>query len=204
VTALVLALALASCSGSAGRKDAPTTTAPGAKRDVLVSIGSSATFGDGLDNPLRDAWPQRLYNDEFSLSTVFVNASDRLVTVERSLGQPLSIALEVQATVVVIWLGDLDLAIGVSPSQFESGLDQLVGRLRESGARVLLGNLSHAQAAAAAYDDAIARVAAASGAVPVDLATALAGEPDAGPSAEIGAETSRAVAEAFAAALERS
>jgi len=203
VAALVVALLLASCSGSAGSADAPATTAGPAQREVLVSIGSNATFGDGLDNPLRDAWPQRLYHDAFPRSTVLVNASDRLVTVERALGQPLQIALEVHATVVAIWLGDLDLAVGVDALTFEADLDWLVKRLRDSGARVLLGNLSLAQPGAAAYDDAIARVARTRRATPVDIATALSSHAGIAPSTDIGPDASRAVADAFAAAVAR-
>jgi GDSL-like Lipase/Acylhydrolase family len=204
VAVLVSALTLGSCSGSAGKGDASTATTSRAHREVLVSIGSSATFGDGLDDRLRDAWPQRLYNDAFPISTVFVNAADRLLTVERALGRPLSIALEVHATVAVVWLGDLDLVIGVEPSQFESRLDRLVKRLRDSGARVLVGNFARERPGAVAYDDAISRVAAARGATLVDLASALASDPDVGPSTEVGAATSRAIAAAFGAALARS
>jgi hypothetical protein len=204
VAALVSVLVLASCSDSRRGGDASATTAGRASREVLVSIGSSATFGDGLDDRLRDAWPQRLYNEAFPTSTVFVNASDRLLTVERSLGRPLSIALEVHVTVAVVWLGDLDLALGVEASEFEAGLDQLVARLRESGARVLLGNLARPGAAAGAYDEAITRIAKARGAALVDMASVVSTDSDSGPSAEIGVATSQAVADAFAAALERS
>ena len=204
VAVLVAAVALASCSDSGGRGSAPTSTSTAARRDVLVSIGSSATFGDGLDNPLQDSWPQRLYHDAFPRSTVFVNASDRLVTVQRALGQPLSIALEVHATVVVVWLGDLELDAAVDPAQFATDLDTLVARLRDSGARVFLGNLARSQLGADAYDDAIARVARTRGATLVDLATVLSTEADPGPSADIDAATSRTIASAFAAALTRS
>ncbi|MDQ1534957.1 MAG: hypothetical protein QOF28_2718, partial [Actinomycetota bacterium] len=145
VAVLVSAFALASCSHPTGGGDAPTSTSGAPRREVFVSIGSGATFGDDLDNPLRDAWPQLLYHDAFPRSTVFVNATDRSVTVASALGQPLSIAIEVHATVVAVWLGDLDLEAGVPPSQFEGDLGRLVTRLRGSGARVLLGNLTGTQ-----------------------------------------------------------
>jgi hypothetical protein len=202
VAVLVSSLALASCSHPAGRGDAPTSTSGAPRREVLVSIGSGATFGDDLENPLRDAWPQLLYHDAFPRSTVFVNASDRSVTVASALGQPLSIAIEVHATVVAVWLGDLDLDAGVPPSQFEGDLDRLVTRLRGSGARVLLGNLPGTKSLV--YNNAIARVARTHRAALVDLATALSGHPDAGPSRAVDAATSRTIADAFRAALARS
>ena len=122
-------------------------------------IGSDATFGDGLENPLRDAWPQKLYHEAFARSAVLVNAADRAVRVGRALAVQVPLALEVHATVVAVWLGDTDLEAGFPVPDFEANLDLLVKRLSDSGARVLLGNISRARAGAAAYDDAIARIA---------------------------------------------
>jgi GDSL-like Lipase/Acylhydrolase family len=199
-----LALALASCSHSSGRAAAPGSSTPAARRAVLVTIGSNATFGDGLQTPLRDAWPQKLYHDAFSRSTTFVNAGNRHALVSDARSEQLPLALEVHATVVAMWIGDTDLAAHHSAASFEAGLDAMVARLRASGARVLLGNLSRARAGAGDYDDAIARVAAAHGAIVVDLATALLATPHLGPSSSVNITTSARIAEAFAAALARS
>lgn len=196
-TALVLTLTLGSCSRSSGSSGAPARSATTERRAVLVTIGSAATFGDGLANKLRDSWPQKLYHEAFPTSTVLVNASDRAVTVGRALGQPLALALEVHATVVAVWLGDTDASV----ENFGTSLDLLVERLRDSGARVLLGNLSRDRAGDAAANDAIARIARARGATLVDLTTALSGTPGVGPSSLVDVATSRKIAEAFAAAL---
>lgn len=171
---------------------------------MLVTIGSDATFGDGLANPLRDAWPQKLYHDALARSAVLVNAADRAVRVLGALGDQLSLALEVHATVVAVWLGDTDLEAGFPVPDFEANLDLLVKRLRDSGARVLLGNISRARAGAAAYDDAIARVARSRGATLVDLAAALSATPDVRPSSLVDPATSGRIAQAFAAAFARS
>ena len=124
------ALALASCSShSSGGSGAPATrsgSSSGSGHDVLVTIGSDATFGDGLDNRLRDAWPQKLFHDSFAQSTILINAAQRSTTVERALGQQLSLAIEQHATVVAVWLGDLDLDAGVDTATFEDQLSQLV------------------------------------------------------------------------------
>src|SRR6478672_12620795 len=105
-TALVLMLILGSCSGSSGGPGAHARSATTEPREVLVTIGSRATFGDGIASHLRDSWPQQLYHAAFPESAILVNASDRAVTVGRALGQPLSVALEVHATVVAVWLGN--------------------------------------------------------------------------------------------------
>src|SRR5207244_4254171 len=92
VAALLSALALVACSRPAGPNGASSATSSAPRRDVLVAIGSGATLGDGLDNPLRDSWPQVLYHDAFPRTTVLVNSANRSVTVERALGEAMSIA----------------------------------------------------------------------------------------------------------------
>jgi hypothetical protein len=198
--AVALVLALASCShgSSHGAASTPTTTAP--RTPVLVTIGSDATFGNVL-YPLTDSWPQKLYHEAFPQSTVLVNAADRAVTVDRAGVLQVPLALQEHATVVAVWLGDADLAANFPASAFKANLDSLVKELRDSGARVLLGNLSRARPGAAAYDDAIASVARARGATLVDLATALSATPDIGPGSVVKPTTSTQIADAFAAAL---
>lgn len=205
VAMLMCAVALASCSHSSGDSGSETSgTGSTSAHDVLVTIGSSATYGDGLDNPLRDAWPQVLFHESFAQSTVLINASQRAVTVERALAQQLSLAIEQHATVVAVWLGDLDLESGVDPATFEGQLDTLVEQLTASGARVLLGNISRSEPGAAAYDDAITRVAhgpSAAGVTLVDVAAALSATPEIGPSSDVDASMSVKVAHAFGSAL---
>lgn len=172
---------------------------------MLVTIGSDATFGDGLTNPLRDSWPQKLYHEAFPRSAVLVNASEEgAVTVDRAAAQQVPLAIEVQATVVAVWLGDADFIHLVPVATFESKLGRLVRRLRDSGARVLLGNLSRTPPGAAAYDDAIASVARTDGATLVDVAAALSATPNIAPSSPMDPKTSGKIARAFAAALARS
>jgi lysophospholipase L1-like esterase len=204
VAALALALALVSCSHSSGRAGAPASGSELPRRDVLVTIGADATFGVGLPSPLVDSWPQKLYHDAFAQSTVLVNAAYRSVTVARALAQQLPLALEVHATVVAVWLGDADLASHVSVESFEANLGVLVARLRGSGARVLLGNMSRTGAGAAAYDDAIERVARSRGATLVNLAAALSAFPKVTSNSQVGPAASTKIAKAFAAALARS
>jgi hypothetical protein len=201
--AVVLLLVLAACShgSSHGAASAPSSAAP--RTPVLVTIGSDATFGN-RDDPLTDSWPQQLYHDAFPESTVFVNAADHAVTVDGARLVQLPLALEQHATVVAVWIGDVDLLTGMPPAIFESKLDDLVKRLRKSGAHVLLGNLSTAQSGAADYDNAISSVANAEGATLVDVAAALSATPDLGPSSSVTPAVSARIAAAFAAAIKGS
>jgi GDSL-like Lipase/Acylhydrolase family len=202
--AVALVLVLASCSHGSSHGAASTPTSAATRPPVLVTIGSDATFGIGLDSPLTDSWPQKLYHRAFPESTVLVNAADRSVTVDRAAIAQVPLALEEHATVVAVWLGDADLAANFPASAFESNLNSLVEQLRNSGARVLLGNLSRQRPGAAAYDDAIARVARARGATLVDLASALSASPRVLPGSSVNPTTSALIADAFAAAFARS
>jgi hypothetical protein len=199
---LVCAGALASCSHGSSRGTASPTTSVAPRTAVLVTIGSDATFGNP-DFPLTDSWPQKLYHSSFPQSAVLVNAADHAaVTVNSAISVQVPLALEQRATVVGVWLGDIDLATGIPAAIFETRLDDLVKRLRDSGARVLLGNLSTAQPGAADYDNAIANVARARGATLVDIAAALSSTPDIGPSSSSMTPTiSGRVADAFSAAI---
>ena len=201
----VACVALTSCS----RSEHPTatratsTTAP--RKAVLVAIGSNSAIGaptPGLDPlPLTQTWPQLLYREGFPISTVFVNASNFAVSAERAFTTQVPIAIELHATDVAVWLGDRDFSVD-DVTSFESWLDLLVRRLRDSGARVLLGNLPRRDATAIKFDGAIERVAKARGAILVDLAAALASTPEVMPSSnDLSAETNRTIADAFIAAV---
>ena len=202
VLAVVAVLALVSCSHGSSHGGSPAASSAAPRPAVLVTIGGDATFGDGLDDPLRDSWPQKLYHEAFPESTVLVNAANPgAVTVERATAAELPLALEEHATVVAVWLGDADLRAKLPVATFEANLNDLVESLRDSGARVLLGNISRALRGAAGYDDAIVSVARARGATLVDLASALSATPAVYPSSSVSATTSAEIADAFSAAL---
>ncbi len=196
----VCATALAACSHGSARGAASPTTATAPRPAVLVTIGSDATFGNP-DYALTDSWPQRVYHTSFPQSAVLVNAAGQAATVNAAIFVQVPLAIEQHATVVGVWLGDIDLATGIPAAAFEAGLNDLVKKLRDSGARVLLGNLSTALPGAADYDNAIANVARARGATLVDLGAALAETPDIGPSSSVTPAISTRIAAAFSAAL---
>jgi hypothetical protein len=205
VAVLLGSLVLAACSHSTGRAGTAPSQTSLPHRDVLVAIGSAATFGIGLriEDRLRDSWPQKLYHIAFARSTVLVNASEENATVSEAQSDQIPLALEERATVAVVWLGDDDLKLGEPATAFETDLDTLVARLRAVNVRVLIGNLPPSRSGAAAYNDAIARVASSLGATVVDVAAALTASPGSGPGSTVTPATSTMIARAFAAALAR-
>jgi lysophospholipase L1-like esterase len=64
-------------------------------------------------------------------------------TTEAALRDELPPALAVHPTLATVWLNVDDLVAGVTLSDYEARLDQLVNGLRTAGAKVLLANTPH-------------------------------------------------------------
>jgi acyl-CoA thioesterase-1 len=224
---------------SAGRDDVPsatTTTRPLPRR--YVAIGASDSVGVGAEAPATDAWPRVLARTALPDDAEVVNLGISGATVATALERQLPEALRRDADLVTVWLNVNDLVAGVPPPTYERQLGELVHALRADGApRVLVANtppvdvlpayvdcraragcLGNAlpepplvQLAVAAYNAAVARVAASAGAEVVDLHAAGVAAHAQGRTRELVAGDGfhpstaghRAVAEAFAAALAR-
>jgi acyl-CoA thioesterase I len=198
VVVLAVAAGLAGCTGS-GHHDSPG--AGGAGPPLLyTAVGASETVGVGTDEPLREAWPQVFFRTALPREATFVNLGVPGATVADALQRQVPEAENLRPDLATVWLNVNDLIAGVSPSDYERNLGELVHRLRRGGAtRVLVANtpeLDHlpaylrcrdasaaspcdfggrlpppgvVQAAVAAYNAAIERVARREGAVVVDL-----------------------------------
>jgi lysophospholipase L1-like esterase len=185
-TAVLLALAAAGCAGS-GPVDAPVA-APAGPAETSVAIGASETIGEGADRPIVEAWPHVLHRTALERGAVFVNAGDGGATVAEALDEQLPLAQELGPSLVTVWLNVNDLRASVPVATYERQLAELVEGLRADGAEVLVANTPAVEhlpayrnlveplvppdevtARVDAYNEAIARVAAATGAEVVDL-----------------------------------
>ena len=120
----------------------PTDAGPVAKPTTLLTIGGSATEGDGTEDRLRDAWPYIVLHDALPLSSVLVNAALDDQTVARAIADQLPIASDVKPNVVAIWLGADDVLAGTPRADFTRELTELVESLRADGAqRILVADL---------------------------------------------------------------
>jgi acyl-CoA thioesterase-1 len=195
--AVVLAVLTAVGAGCAadGSVVAPPVTYDGPP-PVYVAVGASEAIGAGADRPLVEAWPQVLYRDNLPPDTVFVSMAVSGSTVAEASRDQLPQALELEPTLVTVWLNVNDLLEGVPVEDYEAQLGALVAGLRREGrARVLVANTppldelpaytagsgtrfppaDEVVAAVAEYNAAIERVVAREGAALVDLhATGLA------------------------------
>lgn len=205
---------------------------------VYVAIGASDTVGVGARDPASEAWPRVFARLALPPDARVVNLGVSGATVAEALDRELPEALRRDADLVTVWLNVNDLLAGIAPATYERRLGELVQALRaDGGPRVLIantppvdvlpayvecraragclgGNLpepSLVQLAVAAYNAAIARVAAASGAEVVDLhAAGVAAHAEGRTRQLVGSDGfhpstagHRAVAEAFAAVLAR-
>jgi lysophospholipase L1-like esterase len=138
--AAVASAGVAACSGEP-EQSAPPSTSTGPP-DVYVAIGTDETTGALLERPLVDAWPRQLYGSTFDRNAVFVNLATEGATVEGALREQLPVALELEPTVVTVWLNSWDVVTGVPIDTYERQLAELLRALRRDGrAEVLVANL---------------------------------------------------------------
>ena len=156
VAAISLAVVLASCAG----RTHPGLTGSGvvsAKASTLVTIGSSATEGDGVPDRFRQAWPYLFFGDAFPVSTTLINAALDGATVANAQVEQLPLVRQAKPDVVAIWLGVDDLEQHTSVGHFSSGLQTLVAAIQAVGVRqVLVADIPSVYGSASSpYDDAI-------------------------------------------------
>lgn len=182
----LVGLVVAGCSYGQPRVSVSTATTTPVPRVAFVTIGSDATSGADVDDALHDLWSQRLFAAALPPQAVFVNLATRGATASDALREQVPVALELHPTIVTVWLtGDLDA--GTPAGAYEADLTRVIEQMQAAGATVLV-------AQGRPFDPVADRVAARTGATPVDLSGVSAGV--AGSDAE-----QTAIASAFEPAL---
>lgn len=185
----VLILALVVLLSGACRDDKPAAPVAEGEREeepiVYVAVGASETVGVGAGDPTL-AWPEVFRRRALPPDTVFTSLGVSGSTVAAALQQQAPRAVELQPTLVTVWLNVNDLTRFVAPETYESQLRDLVHRLRRDGeTTVLVANTpaldrlpavsrfgldpALIDGAVDAYNRAIERVVRDEGAVLVDL-----------------------------------
>jgi lysophospholipase L1-like esterase len=201
---VALALAAAGCGGGAPSRATGSTVAA-ERTNTLLIMGTSASLGDGLDDPVRlqDAWPRVFYRDAFPRATVLVNAAVLDGSTADALRDQVPLAEDVAPSVVAIWLGAVEASEKRPVNEFAADLNGVVRRTRATGARVLLADLPPvAGIDVSAYNRVIARVAEDQGATLVPLHTqTISMLPGSGSTFLPDTAGHRVIARAFQAAL---
>jgi acyl-CoA thioesterase I len=149
VLALTVLLAAACTQGGTSRPAAKPSGSP--PPGVYAAIGASETAGIGTQDQPREAFPERLLQ-LLGPGAALYNFGLPRETTEAALKDELPPALGVHPALATVWLNVDDLIANVPVADYEARLDQLVGALRRSGARVLVANtpqLEHLPAYAA-------------------------------------------------------
>jgi hypothetical protein len=139
---LVIALALvggACANGGRASSSAPTVTTE--HTGTFVVIGAGPTIGDGLRQPLQQAWPRLVFREAMPRTTVFVNAAIEGGTVATAVRDQVSLAQQLHPTVIAVWLGVLEVIDREPIEQFTSEFDGLMSAVVATGARVLVADV---------------------------------------------------------------
>jgi acyl-CoA thioesterase-1 len=174
----VLSAACTSGPSAVGGGVVPSVGRPG-PAITYVAIGASETVGIGSDDPPRDGWAYVFYRDALPRAAVFVNLAIPGATTRSAIDTELPHLAGLRPDLVTVWLGVNDIIQGVAPETYEAELRGLVSRVRARTVLIAntpsLGGLPRfandrgVERTVTAYDAAVSRVAAASGATLVDL-----------------------------------
>lgn len=155
------------------------------ERPLYVAIGASDSVGTGARDPAREGWVPQLHA-RMPSGTRLVNLGIGGLRIHQAIEQSLPIAVDLQPSIVTVWLAVNDLAAGVTLESYQGDLDIMLGTLREqTQARVYVANLpdltllpafdnrdrEELSAEVQRWNDAIAAQVAAHDAVLVDLFT---------------------------------
>jgi acyl-CoA thioesterase-1 len=141
LVALTMFFATACTSGTRSNGSVSPTTATSRPGATFMVIGTSASTGDGLVLPLQYAWPRLVFRQAFPRTTVFVNAAVSGSSAENALREQVPLVEQLHPTVVVIWLGAVEVSQLVPVAEFKTNLRAVVDGTRATGARVLLADL---------------------------------------------------------------
>src|SRR5213082_1759328 len=107
---------------------------------TYVAIGASDAVGVGARDPVTDGWVPRL-GARLGPQTRVVNLGVSGSTLAQALDEQAGPALDAQPDIVTVWLAVNDLNARVPLDQYAADLDNLLGQLETTHARVLVGNV---------------------------------------------------------------
>ncbi len=123
----------------------------------------------GFPASVREAWPHVLFRAALPRRTVFVNLAEDGSTASEALERQVPAALELEPTLVTVWLTATDADEETPVAQYEADVSRVIERLQAREAtRVLIATTTSLDPAPA-LDAAVLRVAAATGSDVVDL-----------------------------------
>lgn len=158
---------------------------------VYAAIGASDTLGEGADDPDNDSWV-RVLHERLPSGSVLHRLGASGATAAEARDKLVPHAEQVRPDLATVWLAVNDFRHEVPLDEYEATLDEIVGRVTATGATVLVGNLpdlagmpefddrdpDELRGTTRRWNEVIARVAGARGAVLVDIMAASDGLAD--------------------------
>lgn len=155
---------------------------------VYAAIGASDTLGEGADDPETESWVCVLH-ERLPAGSVLHCLGASGATASEARDELLPRAEQIRPDLATVWLAVNDFRHEIPIDLYEATLEEIVGRVAATGATVLVGNLpdlvgmpefddrdpDELRGTSKRWNEAIARVAEASGAVLVDIMTASDG-----------------------------
>jgi hypothetical protein len=190
--AVIVLVLLAACTRGSTQAGAPPPQSAG-PQIAFVTIGGDETFGTALprETRFRDSWPQLIYRNSLPARATFTNLGTPGATSTSAVAVQLPIALQLQPTIVVVWLAG-DASAGIPAATYEANLARILQSLRTADVERIIVVAGPGTDGGAAFDDATRSAAQSANATVVDLTT-LAGPP--------GMASNHAAADAIAAAI---
>jgi lysophospholipase L1-like esterase len=135
--ALVVAAAVAGCTGGDARSPGSTPPATSERPITYAAVGASETAGVGTEDPTLDAWPRVLWRT-LPAGSVLYDFGVGGSTTRQALREQVDAAVAVGADVATVWLNVNDLLRGVPAAEYGRRLLAVVRSLRASGATTVL------------------------------------------------------------------
>lgn len=168
-------LFVAGCSD--GRGDEPDVAQAPVEESgapvVYAAVGTTETEANYLGFPesLRQSYAVLLHRESLPRRTVFFEIGNEEATVADALATQLAATLELEPTLVTVWLTSTDIEEDTPLDEYEDDLTELLAALQRGGeARVLVATSSQLLGSPA-IDRRVEAAAEASGAEVVDLAS---------------------------------
>jgi len=118
-----------------------TACRPTAQRPfTYVAVGASDAVGVGARNPDTEGWVPR-FGARLMPEARVINLGVSGSTLAQALDEQLGAAVDARPDVVTVWLAVNDFNAGVPLERYAADLDRLLGALRQTQARVLVGNV---------------------------------------------------------------
>jgi hypothetical protein len=171
----------------------------------FLTLGGSATEGDGVRDRLHQAWPYIVFREVLPEGTTFVNAATDDGRTATALTEQVPLARETKPDIAAVWIGADDVRAHTPLPGFRLAFTRVVDGLRANGARrIIVGTIPKSYGDVAAYNDILRAVSAAAHAELVELEREpLALAPAQGLAPQPDAAGQRIVADAYERAIKK-